>query len=116
MNDRLSISVSLISYMITNVTVVSGAKPHKNPHMIPISHTCWEAMVLSNIFTCGLRMGFVQKLFCGYQLQVLLYFQAHLVGHCVDIDKDKQQEIEKDANDSQHGQESLLWCAEMWTR
>lgn len=37
--------------------------------------------------------GVCPKFYCGYQLQALLhiklYFQAHLLGRSVDIDKDK---------------------------
>jgi len=32
------------------------------------------------------------------------------------IDKDKQQEVKYDADDSEHSQESLLLCAQIWTR
>lgn len=31
------------------------------------------------------------------------------------IDKDQQQEVKYDTDDSQHSQESLLWCAQVWT-
>lgn len=48
---------------------------------------------------------------CGWPLQALPYFQAHLLGRSVDVDKDKQQEVEEDTDDPQHGQESLLCCA-----
>lgn len=43
-------------------------------------------------------------------------FRHVLLGRSVDVDEDEQQEIEKDADDPQHGQESLLRCAHVWTR
>lgn len=44
------------------------------------------------------------------------YFQTHLLARSVDVDKEEQQEVEEDADDPQQGQESLLRCAEVWTR
>lgn len=63
-----------------------------------------------NIYTRGfLRKGRGPKKLRG--LQALPYVQAHLLGRSVDVDEDKQQEVEEDADDPQHGQEPLLWCA-----
>lgn len=42
--------------------------------------------------------------------------QSHLLGGCVDVDKDEQQEVEHYADDPQHSKESLLWRAEVRTR
>lgn len=64
----------------------------------------------------GWRIGRGQTLTCGYPVQVMSCFQAHLLGRGVDVDEDKQQEVEEDADDPQHRQESLLWCAWVWTR
>lgn len=41
---------------------------------------------------------------------------ARLLGGGVDVDEDKQQQIEEDADEAQHSQEPLLWCAEVGTR
>lgn len=70
-----------------------------------------QDMLLFNIYRQDLKMGRVRKLTCGCPVQMLPYFQANLLGRSVDVDEDKQQEVEEDADDPKHGQESLLWCA-----
>ena len=45
----------------------------------------------------------------------LSHSQARISDGGVYIDEDEQKEVEHDADDSQHGQESLLWCAQVWT-
>lgn len=53
---------------------------------------------------------------CGNLSHNKYCVQARISCGSVYIDEDKQQEVEHDADDSEHSQESLLWCASVWTR